>query len=386
VTRCASALSTHPVASVATGEVAGAVLESLGAEPDLVVLFATRPHTGAVEDVAAAVRELLRPATFIGATAVSLAGGSQEVEEEPALSLLAVRFDGGGPAVPVRLEAIGTGDGATVLGLPDTSEPGSTLVVLADPFSFPVQELLDAVADDRPDLTVVGGLASAAFAAGGNRLLLDGVVHDDGAVGVLLPPGVATTAVVSQGCRPIGTPMVVTGSSGNMLESLASEPALPLLLRLVESLSPADRTLAASGGLQFGRVVDERAESHGPGDFLVRTVLGAVKERNAVAVGDQVPVGTTVQFQVRDAGTADHELRAMLAGTTAAGALLFTCNGRGVHLFTEPHHDARLVAEAASGAVAGMFCAGEIGPVGGRPFVHGYTASVLLFDPGPDPG
>jgi small ligand-binding sensory domain FIST len=387
VTRCAAALSTHPVASVATGEVAGAVLEALGPEPDLLVLFATRAHTGAIDDIAAAARQLLRPAVLIGTTAVSIAGGAQEIEDEPGLSVLAVRVEGGaGPIVPVRLEAMGTSDGTTILGLPDTSEPGSTLVVLADPFSFPVQELLDALSGSRPALSVVGGLASAAFQAGGNRLLLDGAVHDDGAVGVLLPPGIATRSIVSQGCRPIGSPMVVTGANGNLIESLASEPALPLLLRLVDSLPPADRALAA-GGLQLGRVVDERAETYGPGDFLVRSVLGAVRDRNAVAVGDVPPIGTTVQFQVRDASTADHELRALLGDTRAAGALLFTCNGRGTNLFDQPHHDASLVAGAAGPAVAGMFCAGEIGPVGGRPFVHGFTASVLLFDPvADDPG
>jgi small ligand-binding sensory domain FIST len=184
---------------------------------------------------------------------------------------------------------------------------------------------------------------------------------------------------VSQGCRPIGRPVVVTAAAGNLVESLASEPALPLLLRLVDSLAPDDRALAASG-LHVGRVIDERAESYGPGDFLVRGVLGAVRERQAVAIGDEAPVGTTIQFQVRDATTADHELRTLLGDTSAAGALLFTCNGRGAGFFGEPHHDAALVAAASGGATAGMFCAGEIGPVGTRSFIHGYTASVLLFD------
>jgi small ligand-binding sensory domain FIST len=198
-------------------------------------------------------------------------------------------------------------------------------------------------------------------------------------VGFVLPPEVATSVIVSQGCRPIGRPMAVTGATANLVESLASEPALPLLLRLIESLDPDDRSLAAAG-LHFGRVVDERADTFGPGDFLIRNVLGAVRERNAVAVGDEPPVGTTVQFQVRDAVAADEDLRAMLADATGDAALVFTCNGRGQRLFGEPDHDARVVHDAlGSPALAGMFCAGEIGPVGGRSFVHGFTASVLLF-------
>ena len=378
---CASALSVHPLAATATGEVAGSLLESIGEAPDLVVVFASTPHTGAVEDVVGALRTILRPGVLVGCTAVSVAGGAQEVEEEPALSALAVRFPAGvAPARPVRLDVLPDGEGgATLRGLPDDLEPGATLVLLADPFTFPTDPVLGRLAEERPDLLVLGGLASAARGPGGNRLVLDGEVHRDGAVGVLLPPDLPVTAIVSQGCRPIGQPMTVTGATGTLLESVASEPALPLLLRLVEALDPADRALAARG-LHLGRVVDESKEHFGTGDFLIRNVMGAVRERQAVAVGDELEVGTTVQFQVRDAASADAELRHLLAGHDGAGALLFTCNGRGTHLFGVDHHDAELVADVAKGATAGMFCAGEIGPVGGRSFLHGFTASILLFD------
>lgn len=380
MTACASALSVHPVAATATGEVAGALLEALGESPDLVVVFASTPHTGAVEDIVGALRSILRPAALVGCTASSIAGGAQEIEEEPALSALAVRFGPGtSPARSVRLDVVPDGEGgATLRGLPTELAAGSTLVLLADPFSFPADPVLGRLAEEQPDLLVLGGLASAARGPGGNRLVLDGAVHDQGAVGVLLPADLPVTAIVSQGCRPIGQPMTVTGATGNLLESLASEPALPLLLRLVEALEPDDRALAARG-LHVGRVVDESREVFGTGDFLIRNVMGAVRERQAVAVGDEIAVGTTVQFQVRDAASADAELRHLLAGHDGSGALLFTCNGRGRHLFGVEHHDAELVAEAASGAAAGMFCAGEIGPIGGRSFLHGFTASVLLF-------
>ena len=379
MTRCAAALSRHPVVAHATGEIVGSIIEQLGEAPDLAVVFADAGRTGALDDVVATIGTLVRPKLLVGATASMVAGTHHEVEEGPAIALLAARFPAdAGPAVPVRLESILTDEGAAVLGLPEIGLDERTLVLLADPFSLRVDLVLDALATTAPQLTIVGGLASAARAAGGNRLVLDGRLHDDGAVGVLLPPGLDVCAIVSQGCRPIGDPMVVTRSSGSLIEELASEPALPRLLRMIEGLDSDDRALAAHG-LHLGVVVDERKDTFGPGDFLVRNVLGAVRERQAIAVGAEVEVGTVVQFQVRDAGTADAELRSLLSGVDAAGALLFTCNGRGTSLFGEADHDASAVADVSAGTVAGMACAGELGPIGDRAFLHGFTASVLLF-------
>jgi small ligand-binding sensory domain FIST len=304
------------------------------------------------------------------------------VEDAPAIAVLAARFpEVDDPTVPVRLQSISTSEGEAVLGLPDIGDQPRTLVLIADPFSLRVDLVLDALATSAPGLTIVGGMASAARAPGGNRLVLDGRLHDDGAVGALLPAGLDIRAVVSQGCRPIGDPMVVTKAASSLIEELASEPALPRLLRLIEGLDTDERALAARG-LHLGVVVDERKDTFGPGDFLVRNVLGAVREREAIAVGAEVEVGTVVQFQVRDASTADAELRALLSGVDAAGALLFTCNGRGTAFFGTADHDAAAVADVSGGAVAGMACAGELGPIGTRAFVHGFTASVLLFAAG----
>jgi small ligand-binding sensory domain FIST len=233
----------------------------------------------------------------------------------------------------------------------------------------------------RPDLTVVGGLASAGSGPGGNSLVLDGDVHRDGAVGLALPP---LRAVVSQGCRPVGDPMVVTRSQtapggGGFLLELAGKPALEQLTSLATELPPDDRALLARG-VQLGVAIDERRVELERGDFLIRSVLGADHDRGVLAVGTPVPVGTTVQFQVRDAVSADEDLRALLEDVDGAAALVFTCTGRGVRLFGVDHHDAATVAERLdTGAVAGMFCAGELGPVGGRSFLHGFTASVLVF-------
>jgi small ligand-binding sensory domain FIST len=188
------------------------------------------------------------------------------------------------------------------------------------------------------------------------------------------------STVVSQGCRPIGDPMVVTKSERNIVYELAGRPALERLVGLLESLDPDERRLAQQG-IHLGRVIDERRTDYGRGDFLIRNVIGGDRQIGAIAVGDEVEVGATVQFQVRDADSADEDLRAMLATCASRAALVFTCNGRGSHLFGRPDHDATVIHEAVDrGATAGMFCAGELGPVGGRSFLHGFTASVLLFD------
>jgi small ligand-binding sensory domain FIST len=203
-------------------------------------------------------------------------------------------------------------------------------------------------------------------------------------------------ALVSQGCRPFGRSYVVTRSQANFLFELGGRPPLNRLEEALESLSRPDRELA-SQGLHIGRVIDEYKSEHGPGDFLIRGVLGVDPQNGAMAVGDRIEVGATVQFHVRDAATADDELRSLVEREVAnlpgkpAGALLFTCNGRGARLFGAPDHDAALITSLLGGApLAGLFCAGELGPVGGRNFLHGFTASLLLFVDGrrdePAPG
>ncbi len=359
------------------------MLERLGPGPDLAVLFASADHVGAMEDIAGAVQSLLAPRALIGATAGSVVGGGREVEDQPALSLWAGHV---GSATPLRLSAARQGDGVVIAGFPPADAlpaDAAALLVLADPFSFPVEVLLAGLRDQLGlELPVVGGLASAARGPGGNRLVLGSEVVADGAVAVVLG-GVEVSTVVSQGCRPVGDPMTVTASDRHVIHELAGRPALDRVEELVQSLGPADLTLVQQG-LHVGRVIDEHKIDFARGDFLIRNVLGADRQARAVAVGDEIDVGDTVQFQVRDADSADEDLRALMAGGGGDAALLFTCNGRGSHLFGAPDHDAGIVSDALGGApVAGMSCAGELGPVGGRSFLHGFTASVVLFaEPG----
>ena len=375
----AAAISEHPDVGQAAGEVLGELLERIGSEPDLAVVFLTAPHRDAMADVAQAVRRLLRPVTLIGAAASSVVGGDREVEETSALVVWAARL--GARPTPVRLDAVSGPEGWAFAGLPPSTGgdgPVEHLVLLADPFSFPADPFVELAAERFPALRVIGGLASAASGPGENRLVLDGEIHTDGAVGVLLPDGSGASTVVSQGCRPVGTPMVVTRAEQRIVFELAGKPALERLADLVGGMSEHERVLARRG-LHVGWVIDEHKEHFEQGDFLIRNLLGGNKEAGAIVVSGPVEIGATVQFQLRDAASADDDLRHLLAGRQASGALVFTCTGRGSHLFGRAGHDAELVDALTGGATAGMFCAGEVGPVGVRSFVHGFTASVLLF-------
>ena len=256
--------------------------------------------------------------------------------------------------------------------------------MLVDPYSFPAEPLLDQIADDQPGMPVLGGLASAGGGPGSGVLFCDDQVVSDGAVGVTVA-GVDVFPVVSQGARPIGPEMAITAADANVIHELASQPALERLKSAILELEPGERALAAAG-LLIGIVIDENRPEYERGDFLVRGLLGADEESGSIAVGERVRVGQTVRLQVRDAGSADEDLREALAQLSdelpapPAGALLFTCNGRGSNMFAEPDHDAAALDQALGGApAAGFFCAGEIGPVGARSFVHGFTATMAVF-------
>jgi len=386
--RFAAALSEHPNAAVATGEVIGRVLEGLGGAdlssppgtgpgPDLAMIFVTPVHAPDLEEITRTVRAALAPGALLGCAAISVVGGDREVERGPAISLWAGLT---GPVTAFHLAVGASPDGMTFTGWPDViPDDASALLLIPDPFSFPTEDLLRRLETDRPGMPVVGGMASAARAPGGNRLVIDDQVVTGGAVGAFLGPDVKVATVVSQGCRPVGHPFVVTRAEQTIVYELAGKSAVERLQEVAAALPDADRELLADL-VQIGRVIDERKLDFGPGDFLVRTVVGADPNSGALRVGDTVEVGSTAQFQVRDAVSADEDLRRLVAGRTADAALVFTCNGRGTNLFPEPHHDASVISETLGAPpTAGMFCAGELGPIGGHNFMHGFTASVVLL-------
>jgi len=387
----ASALSEHPTATEAVGECCGALLDALGPHPDLVVAFPSTHHAPAAAEIAGALVAALSPMVLVGAVADSVVGTGREVEGSPALSVWAGRF---GPVVPVHVTARMDPDrGLVWSGIPASLPSGTTaLVLIADPWTFPAEEFLAYMRSVRPGLPVIGGMASGARAAGETRLLWctdRPEVHTNGAVGVLVGPGVELRTVVSQGCRPIGRPLVVTACDGRVVSELAGRPALVRLQEVAAKLTQEEIGIINRTEVHLGRVIDEHKESFGHGDFLIRTVVGADRSTGAIVVNDVLEVGTTVQFHLRDAAAADEDLR-LLIGSVAGerpialgrrGALMFTCNGRGRHMFGTPDHDAGVLADLLGPVpVAGFFAQGELGPVGGRNFLHGFTASLALLD------
>lgn len=386
----AAGLSRHPIPSHAVAEAVGQVLEQLvDTKPTLVMVFVSPDHVGAFEDIVSSIRSLLEPDCFLGCTASAIIGGAQEIEGGPALSLFAAALDGT-QLQGVRLDYLQTPDGPSFIGWPDPLERApiseqaprnSALLLMADPFSFPADAFLARMNTESPGLRVIGGLASAAQGPGGNRIALDGTIYQDGAIGVLISGGVSIHTIVSQGCRPIGSPYTVTKAERNVIYELGGKPALERLQDTAARVSPGERDLMRNG-LHIGRVVDEHSDEFSRGDFLVRTVIGGDQENGAIAVNDLVEVGHTVQFHVRDANSADEDLRLLLSEAKAEGALLFTCNGRGTHMFGTQDHDASMVSSLLGPLpLAGFFCAGELGPVGSRNFLHGFTASLALFEP-----
>lgn len=386
--KCASALSTAGQTASAVADVLDRVTASLGdGEPaDLAMVFISKHHADSLESVGTEVRRRGLGRVVLGCTGETTVGEGREVEQGPALCVWSARL----PGVDVRPRRL-TFEGGEFSSLPDEARSG--MILLGDPFSFPADLFLKQVNTEQPGTAIVGGMASGSQVPGNNRLLLDDEVFDDGAVAVELSGAVVLRTIVSQGCRPIGRPMIVTKVEGNLIRELGRRPALEVVRELFASLSPDDRQ-RVQNGLHIGRVINEYQETFERGDFLIRNVLGA-DDSGAIAITDTVRVGQTVQFHVRDAETADEDLRGLLEAERRArpeacvkGALLFSCNGRGSRLFDTPNHDAAVLGELHAGLpVAGFFAMGELGPVGGQNFVHGYTASVVLFEePASPPG
>ena len=381
MTRIGAGLSRAEPAPDAAREASVSARDAVGDVPvDLAFAFLSPQHLDGAEDAAAVVRDELAPRHLVGCVAQGIVGGRHEAEEGAALAVWAASLPDA-EIEPFHAEPLEIGTGLGIAGFPEP-EGASLVALLADPFTFPASGLLERLNEDWPAVPVVGGIAVGGNEAGSQALIVDGESYAGGAVGVLLR-NVAVRTVVSQGCAPIGRDAVITRAEGNVVYELAGEPAISRLKEELDAL-PVERQLLAARGLLAGLVIDENKPAYERGDYLMRGLLGADEESGAIAVGERVRVGQTLRFHVRDADSADEDLRASLAsalaGTRPAGALLFTCNGRGRGMFPVADHDARLVEEALAGdAIAGFFCGGEIGPVGGQTFLHGFTATLAVF-------
>ncbi|MGW4425397.1 FIST signal transduction protein [Streptosporangium sp. NPDC004631] len=366
-------------------------VSGLTGPPHLVCFFICGDDPDDVSRAGLRAMSMVPGASVVGCSATGVIGDGRGVEVTPSVSAWAATLDGA-RLTTFALDTLRADDRFVVVGLPERHPDDHAAILFADPYSFPTDGFVERSEEVLGNLPLIGGLANALQGRGAVRLFADGKIYTEGAVGVLLGGSVNVRTVVSQGCRPIGPTMAVTDVEENLLLELAGQPALARLEEIVSALDEDDRDLVASG-LQIGVAMDEYADRHERGDFLIRGVLGIDPEREAVAIGDVVEIGRTVRFQVRDAATADEDLYELLDAHreefgSVDGALLFSCNGRGSAMFGSADHDAVAVHDTLGPiGVAGFFAAGEVGPVGGHNHVHGFTASVLVFSsrPATDP-
>ncbi|MGA9859374.1 MAG: FIST N-terminal domain-containing protein [Solirubrobacteraceae bacterium] len=372
----------HSVAGAA--EAARAAAAGLqGADADLAVVFASGAHLAVPEATLAAVADELTPGALVGCGAGGVLGGGQELESGTAVAVWAASL-GAGRARPFHATVSGEGEMGVLEGLPELG-PEDCMIMLSDPYSFPTDAVLDGIAREAPGVPVLGGLVSARTADGGGALFLGEEVRDEGAIGICLT-GVEMLPCVSQGATPLGREMTITAAEDNVIHELAGQPAVQAIEQTIGDLSIEDRALVAAG-LLIGIVIDGGKPDYLQGDFLVRGVLGADPDTGSVSVGTLVAPGQVVRLHARNARSADDDLRRELrlrttaiGGERPAGALVFSCNGRGQSMFGATHHDASLIDRELGGTpAAGFFAAGEIGPVGGRSFLHGFTATVAVF-------
>lgn len=357
-----------------------------GLTPDLACVFV---HGALADDVTAALTAACQTA---GATATigcsasqGVIGGGHGIEDVPAVSVLLASI----PSVRLKafhLEVMRTSESIAVVGMPSLDGEDQLGIVMADAYSFPIEGFVEESDTVLSGLPLAGGVAVGGQGPGSTRLLIDGRVVDRGAVGIVIGGGVEVSVFVSQGCRPVGNPMTITKCEGNVLLELAGRPALQRLEDLLLMLSPEEQAIATTG-LTIGVARDEYRDEMAQGDFIVRNLVRIDKDRRTLVVADLFEVGQTVQFQLRDAAAATTDLSDVITRWRArqeivhpSGALLFSCNGRGERFFSTSDHDVAVVSDGLDGVdVAGYFAAGEIGPIGGRNYLHGFSASVVAF-------
>jgi small ligand-binding sensory domain FIST len=387
--RIASAISIADKPAILAAELTQQLQSQLqGAPVDVVVAFVTSRLVQEFSEVISTLQHQLFARTLLACTAESVLGVDREIEQAAAVSALAMSL----PGITVKSFHLAEDEWADILrdnkALRTRLAPPTDLrllAVLGDPFTTPVVQLLDACSEEFPAAPVVGGMASGITRPGQARLAINGNIYSSGLVGVGMAGPLQVDCVVSQGCRPVGHTMVITRAQQNVIEQLDGIPAIAAIGRMLEHLPRTDREMIEKVGLQIGRVIDERKGNFGRGDFLIRNILSLDRHQGHLTIGDMIHENQTVQFQVQDSHSADEDLRLLLQGelllaNAPTGVLMFTCNGRGTHLFGTPDHDISTVRSVlGSVPVAGFFCAGELGPVGGRNFIHGQTVSLALF-------
>ena len=386
----ASAISEQISLDDAIGECAASIKAGLGDTPDLAVAFVSPHYRRDYERVVSVMGEMLGARHIFGCTGGGVIGNGLEVEQRPGLSITAATL----PDVEIKglhlqeqqlpdLDA-GPDKWEELLGVAGADDP--QFVILADSFSFPVQNLIMGLDFAYAQASKIGGLASGAQQQGGNALFLDGNVYTSGAICLAMSGNISVDTVVAQGCRPIGSPMRITSSDRNLLAELDGKPPMEVLQGMYQGLPQRDRELM-SHSLFLGVVMDEFLDAPVQGDFLIRNVVGMDQKTGSLAIGELLREGQLVQFHLRDAETSAQDLHVVLDRYAAdnrenqvPGALLFSCLGRGEYLYGRPNHDTEIFqGKLGSVPLGGFFCNGEIGPVSGNTYLHGYTSSFAIF-------
>ena len=389
----ASGISENSNLGDALNECISVILEQMDAtNPDLAMVFVSSHYQQDIPNLSAQVGRAFDSALIMGCSGGGIIGNGREVEQEPAVSLTVASLPG------VKLNGFHIeGEGLPDLDAgPDkwedlvdvTASEEPHFILLADPFTFSAQNLLLGLDFAFPHASKIGGLASSNQEHRQNNLMLGDQTYTSGAVGISMTGNIALDTVVAQGCRPIGQPMRITQCKQNMLVELDSQTPVAVLREVFSGLSERDRGLMRHS-LFLGVVMDEFIDDPVQGDFLIRNVMGMDESSGMLAIGETLKEGQLVQFHLRDADTSSQDLAAVLeryAGDNrenrAHGALLFSCLGRGKYLYGRSDHDSELFKEKIGAIpIGGFFCNGEIGPVSGTTFLHGYTSSFGIFRP-----
>jgi small ligand-binding sensory domain FIST len=398
-----SALSTRPSLESALKEVVEQADRLLEGPADLGIIFISSAFASEYSRLMPLLEEMLPIPAIVGCGGGGVIGTNrngvtQEAEGSPAVSLSLARLPGVKVTTfHVSAEQLPDLDSppdtwVNLLGVPAEEKP--QFIILADPFSAKINDLLQGLDYAYQGAPKVGGLAGGDGTRGA-ALFCNYRLYREGTVGVALSGNIVLDTIVAQGCRPIGRPYRVTEGERNILLKLeeqiddtgnagAERSPLESLRELVQTLSEEDRELAQHS-LFVGLVSDEFKLRLEPGDFLIRNLLGVDPKVGAIAIGDRVRPGQRIQFHLRDARTSAEDLEMLLSRyqrsvqdsgrSSSSGALMFSCLGRGEGLYGEPNFDSRLFGKYFNNIpLSGFFCNGEIGPVGGSTFLHGYTS------------
>jgi small ligand-binding sensory domain FIST len=324
-----------------------------------------------------------------GCSSNSLIVGGSEIEENAGLALALFALPGaqlqGFHFVQEQVEEA-NGPGYWPLETDVAPEQTNGWLAFADPFHLDAEGWMRTWNEAYAPLPVLGGLASGDPREQRTQVYLNGDVFEEGGVALSVGGGVKLQGVISQGCTPIGETWTLTRVEQNLIHEIGNRPAYEVLAETVNQLSAEDQR-KTRGNLFIGLVVNEYLDEFHRGDFLVRNLLGGDQRSGILAVGALPRAGQTIQFQRRDAAAATEDMNELLAhtkeqlaGAQVYGGCLCCCNGRGQNLFGAPNHDAQTVQRQLGPlGLAGFFCNGEIGPVGEKNFLHGYTASLALF-------